>query len=302
MRSPVGLGVDMRRREFLGGLSGAAAAWPVVALGQQASRIRRIGVMASVQESDPALRAWLTAFRDALEAFGWVDGRNIKVEYRWGDSSAELIRARSKELAALNLDVILVAAASSLVRLKEVAHTTPIVFANVPDPVINGFVASLSRPGGNITGFANYEQAVGAKWIELLKQIAPRVTRAAFIYDPSNPATIGYLRAAETAASSFAISVTSSPVQNADDLERIIGATASEPNGGVVIPPGPLTFVHRALIVRLAARHYLPVVSPYSDDVKAGILASSGVDPIPLFRSAASYVDRILKGEKPGDL
>lgn len=292
----------MKRREFITSIGGAAAAWPVRARAQQGERVRRIGVLASSSESNAATRSWITAFRDAFEALGWADGRNIKVEYRWGDSSAELIQARSKELASLNLDVILAAAASSLVRLKEAARTTPIVFANVPDPVVNGFVASLARPGGNITGFANYEQSVGAKWLELLKQIAPRVTHAAFIYDPSNPATVGYLRAAEAAASSFEISVAGSPISNADSVERIISATARDPNGGLVIPPGPLTFTHRTLIIGLAARHRLPAISPYSEDVKAGMLASYGVDPLPLFRGAASYVDRILKGEKPGGL
>jgi putative ABC transport system substrate-binding protein len=292
----------MRRRDFIAALGGAAIAWPQLVRAQQPGRIRRIGVMMSTPENSFYTRNYLGAFRAGLEALGWREGRTIGVEYRWGDGGPGVLPSRAQELVALNPEVIFAVAASSLIRLKEVTRTIPIVFANVPDPVSNGFVASLPRPGGNITGFANYEQTVGAKWIELLKQIAPRVSRAAFVYDPSNPATAGYLRAAEAAAPSFDISVSGAVVSNLQDIERVIGAFASEPNGGLIIPPGPTTTVNQSLVVALAARHRLPAIFPYSEDVKAGALASYGVDPADLFRRAASYVDRILKGEKPGDL
>jgi putative ABC transport system substrate-binding protein len=289
------------RRAFITLLGGAAAAWSVTARAQQAQRIRRIGALMGGSEGNPVTSAWAAAFREGLDKLGWIDGKNIKFDFRWGDN-ADLQLARAHELARLKLDLILAGAASSLIRLKEATQTIPIVFANVPDPVINGFVARITRPGGNITGFANYELAIGVKWLELLKQIAPRISRAAFMYDPANPATVGYFHAAEGAASSFAVGVTGAPVRSASEIERGIDDFAREPNGGLVVLPGPMTSVHRALIIELAARHRLPVVFPYVQDAKAGGLASYGIDPIDLFRRAASYVDRILKGEKPGEL
>ena len=287
------------RRAFIT-LVSSATAWPVGAWAQQPSRMR-VGVLAPNQEST-LTGAWVAAFREALHALGWIEGRNINLDYRWGDGSTDKIRAHAQELAGLNPNLILATSASTLIRLKEATQTIPIVFANVPDPVVNGFVSSLARPGGNITGFANYEQAVGAKWLELLKQIAPSIARVAFIYDPSNPATVGYLRTAEGAASSFKVSVTGAAVRNAEEIEVAIRTFAHDPSGGLILLPGPLTFAHRALIIDLAARHLLPAVYPNVEDAKAGGLASYGVDAIDLFRRAASYVDRILKGEKPSGL
>jgi putative ABC transport system substrate-binding protein len=290
----------MRRRELIAAI-GIAALCPWPAHAQQPGRMRRIGVMLSTPENSYYTRNYLGAFREGLEALGWKEGRTVGFEHRWGDGGRDVLESRARELVALNPEVIFAGAASSLIRLKETTSTIPIVFANVPDPVVNGYVASLARPGGNITGFANYEQAVGAKWIELLKQIAPRVSRVAFVYDPSNPSTAGYLRAAEAAAPSFEVTVSGTVVRSLQDVEHTIGAFAAEPNGGLIIPPGPATS-NQSSIAALASRHRLPAVFPNSESVKDGALASYGVDPTDLFRRAASYVDRIFKGEKPGDL
>jgi putative ABC transport system substrate-binding protein len=252
-------------------------------------------------KNDPQYQTYIASFREGFQTFGWTEGRNVRLEERWG-SDAEELRRYAAELAAVTPDVIFTGFASALRPMQQATRSIPIVFANVPDPVANGFVASFARPGGNITGFANYEEAVAAKRLELLKQIASDVARVAVIYDPANPATAGYLRVIETAASLFGVQSLGAPVRNAEEIERTINGFARQPAGGLIVPGGPAIGLHRALIVDLALRHRLPSVHPIRVDALAGGLASYGVDTNDLFRSAASYVDRILKGEKAAEL
>jgi putative ABC transport system substrate-binding protein len=277
----------MKRREFMTLLGGATATWPVVARGQQADRMRRVGALITGVGSNPLSQGNAAAFREGLEKLGWIDGRNIKIEFRWGNS-ADQLRNYAAELASMNLDVILAGYASALARLRETIRNVPIIFANVPDPVGNGFVASVAHPGGNITGFANYEQDIGAKWLELLKQIAPNVTRVAYIYDPANPATAGYLRAIEGVASSMGVAVSGTPVRTVEEVEGTLGEFSREPNGAVIIAPGPATTAHLALIIGLAERYRLPSILQFREFVQAGALASYGVDSPDLFWRATS--------------
>jgi putative tryptophan/tyrosine transport system substrate-binding protein len=291
----------MRRREFIGLLGGAVVAWPLAAPAQQAGRMRRIGFLYVGASTTADAQARIGAFRGGLASLGWTTGGNLRIEERYGTGADEL-RAHAAELLALAPDIILAGSASAVAPLQQATRTIPIVFANVPDPVVAGFVTSIARPGGNITGFANYEQTFAVKWIELLKQIAPRVVRTAFIYDPANPATLGYLQAIEGASASLGIKVQPAPVHGAADIEQAVTAFARDPNGGMIVPGSPTTTTHRDLIIALAARHRLPAVSPFREDARDGFLASHGIDVYDLFRSSASYVDRILKGEKPGEL
>jgi putative ABC transport system substrate-binding protein len=295
----------MKRRAFITLLGGAAAAssvsWPLAARAQPAERVRNIGVLVPAAAGTPHWQAYVAAFREGLQKLGWADGRNARIAERWG-ADAEQLRAYAAELSALTPDVILAGAASALLPLQRATRVIPIVFANVPDPVANGFVASLARPGGNITGFANYEPTIAVKWLELLKQIAPGVARGAFIYDPTNPTGIRYLHEIEAAAASFGVQVSGAAVRNAEEIGRAIDAFALAPNGGLIVAGGPATTSHQALIIALADRNRLPAVYAIRDAVTAGGLASYGVATNELFRRGASYVDRILKGEKPGDL
>ena len=291
----------MSRREFIT-LLGSAAAWPLAARAQQGERVRRVGVLFVLDEGDPEARLRTSAFQNELRDHGWINGRNISIDYRWGVGDPQVIRAHATELVALKSDVIVAGSTSALAPLHRGTRTIPIVFVQVADPVGAGFVTSLSRPGGNITGFSQYEFGVGAKWPELLKQIAPSVTRAAFIYDPANPTGANYLDTVKAAAASIGVSVSSAPVQNRDEIEHKIEVIAREPGGGLIVQPGPVTSANRDVIVASAARHRLPAVYAYRYFVTSGGLASYGIDNIDLLRRAASYVDRILKGEKPADL
>ena len=288
------------RRNFITLLGGAAATWPLAARAQ-GERVRKIGVLVPAAAGTPHWRAYVASFREGLQRLGWSDGRNIRIEERWGAGADEL-GVQAAELATMAPDVILAAAASATRPMHQASRSIAIVFANVPDPVANGFVTSLARPGGNITGFANYEPKIAVKWLELLKQIAPSVTRVAFIYDPTNPTVAAYLSEMNAAASSFGVHVLGAVVHNAEEIERAIDAFGREPHGGLVVLSGPATTSHQALVIALAAQHRLPAVYPTREAAIAGGLASYGVDTNELFRSAASYVDRILKGEKPGDL
>jgi ABC-type uncharacterized transport system substrate-binding protein len=291
---------QLKRRQFIT-LLGGAAAWPLPARAQRDERLRKIGVLLPVAAGNTLWQAYVAAFREGLQKLGWSDGRNTRIEERWGTNADEL-RVYAAELVAMTPDVILAGAASASLPLQRATRTIPIVFANVPDPVANGFVTGLARPGGNITGFANYEPKIGLKWLELLKQIAPHVARATFIYDPTNPSGTSYLREIEGAAPSFQIQMSAAVVRNAEDIERAVGVFAREPNGGLIVAGGPTTTSQHGLLIALAYRNRLPAVYPNREFVAAGGLASYGVDTNELFRSAASYVDRILKGEKPGDL
>ncbi len=291
----------MRRREFITLLGGAAAAWPLAARAQQPNGVRRIGVLIALAESDPEAQARAAAFRDGLQKLGWTEGHNIRIDYRWA-ADADHLLAYAAELVGLAPDVIVGNSSALVAALQRATGTIPIVFAQVADPVGQGFVASLARPGGNITGFATTAATFSVKWLELLKEIAPRVTRVAVIYDPANPNWAGYLRGIEARAPLFGVQLSATRVRNAEEIERAIDALARETNGGLIVGSSSLTGVHRELIIALAARHRLPAVYQFRYFVTSGGLASYGIDNIDLFRRAASYVDRILKGEKPGDL
>ena len=292
----------MRRREFITLLGGAAAAWPLAARAQQGERMRRIGVLMTLAADDPEGQARLTAFVQGLQELGWTDGRNVRIDYRWPAGDAERTRRYATELAALAPDVILAGGGSVVPSLLQATRTVPIVFTQTPDPVGAGFVNSLARPGGSATGFLSYEYGISAKWLELLKEIAPRVTRAAVIRDAAIASGTGQWGAIQTAAPSFGVEVSPVNLRDAGEIERDVAAFARSPNGGLILTASTLAVVHRDLIVTLAARHKLPAVYSSRFFVAAGGLISYGPDSIDPHRRAAAYVDRILRGEKPADL
>jgi putative tryptophan/tyrosine transport system substrate-binding protein len=292
----------MRRREFIGLLGGAAAAWPLAARAQQAERMRRIGVLLPAAADDPEFQAWVGAFQQALALLGWTIGRNVRIDTRWATTDAAEIRRHAAELAALAPDVILAHGASTVGLLLQATRSVPIVFPIVSDPVGAGFVDSLARPGGNATGFLSFEYGLSAKWLELLKQIAPNVTRAAVLRDPTIPAGIGQFGALQSAAPSFGVELSPFNVRDAGEIERAVAAFARSANGGLIVTSSASAIVYRDLIVTLAARHKLPAVYYERLFVAAGGLISYGPDQIDQYRQAAGYVDRILKGEKPADL
>jgi putative tryptophan/tyrosine transport system substrate-binding protein len=290
----------MRRREFIT-LLGGAAAWPLAARAQQPERMRRIGVLMAFAENDPEVQANITAFRQALQKLGWTDGRNARVDYRWGGADSERIRGYAIELV-VKPDVILVSTALVLQPLRQETRSIPIVFTQIGEPVQSGVVASLAHPGGNITGFAAFGASVWGKSLEVLKEVAPHVARVAVILNPDQAPQAGMWRAVEAAAPSLAVKATATPVRNAVEIERAINAFAREPNGGLIVLPSGPTIVHRELIIALAARHRLPAIYPYRPFVAAGGLICYGLDLAEQYRGAAAYVDRILRGEKPADL
>ena len=293
----------MRRREFIT-LLGGASAWPLAARAQQPDRLRQIAVLAPLAESDPEMRARLAGFRQGLEKRGWSEGRNFRMDTRFApDSSADQAQVQAKELIALQPDVILAQATPLVIALQRESRLIPIVFASVADPIGSGFVASLPRPGGNITGVMLYEASVSGKWLAMLKEVAPGVDRAAFVINPKTaPYYNYYLRAGESLSPSLGIKLVPSLVENSADLERTIGAFARTPNGGLLLPPDASTQVHRDLIIMLAARYSLPAVYWERLFVAAGGLMSYGTDYVDIYRQAASYVDHILRGDKPADL
>jgi putative tryptophan/tyrosine transport system substrate-binding protein len=293
---------DMRRREFITLLGSAAATWPLAARAQPRERMRRIGVLMSLAADDPEGQARLTAFVQGLQELGWTDGRNMQIDYRWPGGDAERIRRYAAELAALAPDIILAGGGAVVPSLLQATRAIPIVFTQTPDPVGAGFVESLARPGGNVTGFMLYEYGIGAKWLELLKEIAPHVTRAAVIRDAAIASGIGQWGAIQTAAPSFGVELRPVDVRDASEIERAIAAFARSPNGGLIVAASTLAVVHRDLIVTLAARHKLPAVYPSRFFVRSGGLIFYGPDSVEPHRRAAGYVDRILKGEKPADL
>ena len=292
----------MRRREFITMLGGAAAAWPLAARAQQGERVRGIGWLTSQAADDPVYQTYLAAFAQGLQGLGWTVGRNVQLHYRWGAVNAELKRRYAAELVALAPDVILTTGDSNTGPLLQATRTVPIVFVSVPDPVGSGFVAKLARPGGNATGFTNFEFGMSAKWPELLKQIAPSLTRVAVLRDPGNPAGIGQLAAIQAVAPQLRLEASSVDVRSADEIERGILEFAGLPNSGLIVLSQGLGQIHRKLIMTLAARHRLPAVYPYRNFVTEGGLISYGPNQLDEFPRAAGYVDRILKGEKPADL
>jgi putative tryptophan/tyrosine transport system substrate-binding protein len=291
----------MRRREFIS-LIGAVAAWPLAAKAQQGERVRRIGVLTNLVADDPESQARIGAFLQGLQESGWALGRNVRIEYRWGGGDSERTRKYAAELVALAPDVILTSGSTALAPLLQATRTMPIVFAQVPDPVGAGFVNSLARPGGNTTGFLTFEYGLSSKWLELLTQIAPGVTRAAVIRDAAQSAGIGQWGAIQAVAPSVRLLVSPVNVSDVGEVERDLAAFARGSNGGLIVTSSPAAGLHRDLIITLAARHRLPAVYYQRLFVTAGGLISYGPDFIDQYRRAAGYVDRILKGEKPADL
>ena len=291
----------MRRREFITLLGGAAVAWPVAARAQQPA-MPRICVLLPASAGDPEYQARLGAFLQGLALLGWTAGRNVRIDTRWAAGNGEHFRRYAEELVALAPDVILASSSVAVGALQKVTRTTPIVFVAVVDPVGSGLVPSLAHPGGNTTGFTNFEYGMSGKWLELLKEIAPRVTRAAVPRDPALPSGIGTLGAIQTAAPAFGIETSPINVSDPSEIERGITDFARTPNGAVVVPPSPRGIINRKLIIALAAQHRLPAVYFIKSFAKDGGLISYGPDAVSSYQQAAGYVDRILKGEKPADL
>jgi putative ABC transport system substrate-binding protein len=290
----------MRRREFIKLIAGSAASWPLSARAQH-ERVRRIGSLVGIAD-DPIMQPRLAAFLQALQQLGWTDGNNVRIDYRWGGGDADRIRKNAAELAALAPDVILATGVGATEQLLKATRTVPIVFVLVADPVGSGFVDSLARPGRNATGFMSFEFGMSGKWLEILREIAPGVTRAAVLRDPAIPAGIGQFVAIQSVAPSVGVEVSPVNISDAAEIERAVAASARSSNGGLIVTASPLARVHIDLIITLAARYKLPAVYWDRESVASGGLISYGANSIDQFRRAASYVDRILKGEKPADL
>jgi putative ABC transport system substrate-binding protein len=291
-----------RRREFIAGLGGAVA-WPLAARAQQGNRVRRIGVLLPTDENDPVAKTFVSAFIQALAESGWTDGRNVQIDYRWGRFDSSRRRALAQELVGLQPDIILTGA-SATVALQRETRTIPIVSAAMADPVASGLVPRLNRPGGNITGFALFEPTLAGKWLELLSEIAPGLKRAAIMFNPDTAPYPGsaYMPPLERAARSLKVVPIITPVHGDAEIDTALVALGREPGGGLVVLADPFTTVHRASIISAAARSNVPAVSAFSEYTREGGLLSYGPDIVDNWRRAASYVDRILRGEKPGDL
>jgi len=292
----------MRRREFIALLGGAVAAWPLTGRAQQSERTRRIGVLMNLTENDPETQARRAAFLQALQELGWSEGRNLKIDYRWGMGDPDRHRKNAVELVALAPDVILAHGSPIMRPLLRVTRSVPIVFVSVADPVGGGFVNSLARPGGNATGFALFEYSTSGKWLELLRQISPSVTRVAVFRDADQTSGGGQLGAIQAVAASLKIELIPIDVHDEQEIERALTAFARQPNGGLIVTAAALAQIHRGVILALAAKHRLPAVYPGSLFAVDGGLLSYGPDPIDQYRRAAGYVDRILRGEKPSEL
>ena len=291
----------MKRRAFITML-GSAVAWPLPARAQQRERLRRVVVVMQYAESDPQGQLRAAAFREGLQKAGWLDNRNISVDFLWGALDRERSRGITEQLRQRLPDVIAINSSTGLRAVEAAAPQVPIVFIGVSEPVGQGFVASLAHPGGNITGFSNLEPTLGAKWLDLLKQVAPQTTRIAFIYNPANPGANVTLQSAQSAAAQFSLEVLDTPVHDIAEIESRIAEIAREPGGALLLPPDPFSAGHRKRIVELAARDQLPVISALRSFPDEGGLLAYGVYIPELFRQAAGYVDRILRGEKPADL
>jgi len=292
----------MRRREFITVLGGAAAAWPLVARAQRTTPMRRIGVLQGLAANDPEGQRRFEALSHALQRLGWTDGHNIQIVHRFTDGDFDRARAYAAEMVALGPDLILTSGASTAGAMLQVSRTVPVVFVGAADPVGAGFVESLARPGGNATGFTSYEYSLSAKWLELLKEIAPGVRRVAVLRDPAITAGIGQFGSIQTAAPSLGVELTPINVRDATEIERSVAAFVRSGNGGLIVTTSASVLAHRTLIITLAARHKLPAIYYARFYVSSGGLTSYGPDYVEQYRHAAEYVDRILRGEKPADL
>jgi putative ABC transport system substrate-binding protein len=297
----------MRRRHFITLLGSAAAAssvyWPLAARAQQPERMRRIAMLSGLAASDPEAHARVAAFQQGLKELGWMEGRNLHIDFRWSTGDAAEMRTFAKELAELKPDLIVGVTTPAVAALVQETKIIPIVFASIVDPLGRGFISNMARPGGNVTGILNFEFSIGGKWLETLKQIAPAVRRVALLFNPDTaPFATSFVRVIEVSAPSFAVEPIAAAVHDDAELERTVADFAAKPSGGLIILPDVFTVGHRDLIIALAARYRLPAVYPLRAFVASGGLISDSGDPIDIFRRTASYVDRILKGAKPGDL
>jgi ABC-type uncharacterized transport system substrate-binding protein len=293
----------VRRREFITLVGGSAAVWPLAVRAQQPERLRRIGALIGFAENDPAVQSWLAAFRGALTKLGWTEGSNLRIEVRWAGDDPDRMKTFAKELVDLRPDAILSVTTPVTGALIRETQTIPIVIVTVADPISSGFVAKLGRPGGNLTGFALYEPSMGGKWLELLKRIAPGVTRVALLFNPTTSVPVKfYMSSIEAAASSFAIQASTAPVHVKDEIEGVIAALAGNPGAGLIVMPDLFNTINRDSIIAAAARYRVPAIYFFRSYADAGGLASYGPDFAEQYPQAAEYIDRILKGEKPGDL
>jgi len=292
----------MRRRDFINAVAGAAAAWPLSVRAQQLEQIRRIGVLMNIAEIDPEAAVQVATLVQALKGRGWIVGTNLQIDYRWAAGDSNLYRKYAPELVALAPNVILVVGGTATGELQRATRTIPIVFVGTTDPVNRGLIESMARPGGNTTGFIEYEFGLCGKWLELLKQIAPKVSRVMVVRDPSETSGIGQLTAIQILAPSLGVEVAPVDARDSKEIERTVGTIARNANVGLIVTLSGSAIVHRKLLIALKDRHRLPAIYPGRFFVKDGGLVSYGPDPIDGFRSGATYVDRILKGEKPADL
>jgi putative tryptophan/tyrosine transport system substrate-binding protein len=294
----------VNRRSFITLLSGAAAAWPLAARAQQAGRVRRVGVLSNIAESDLEAQSMVAAFDQTLQDLGWVDGRNLRIDRRWAAGNRDRIEAFAKALVGLEPDAIVAYTTPAVIALRKETSTIPIVFVQISDPIGTGFITNLAHPGGNITGFTNFESSMVGKWAEMLKEMAPRVSRVAFLFNPETAPYITryYQGPLEASARSLGMQPSANPVHNELDVESAITALGREPGGGLIMMPDSFNIIHRMRIIALAARYKSPAISPYRFVVTEGGLMSYGVDQVDLFRRAAGYVDRIFRGAKPAEL
>jgi putative tryptophan/tyrosine transport system substrate-binding protein len=292
----------MRRREFIAGLSGAVA-WPMVSRGQQLGRMRSLALLSGAAESDQNNRGWLSAFDAALRSFSWIDGQNIRIERRYAPGDFNRMREYARELFDLTPDLVLVTNTPSALAMLEVTHQIPLLFVNVTDPVGSGIVSSLSNPGGNATGFTNFEFTMGGKWLQILKEVAPDIERTAIIFNPElAPFADGYIRSFRAGAESLRVDAILAPIHDVDQLERLLIAQTREPGGSIIIMPDAFTVPNRDLIIDFAVRHRLPSIYPYRVFALGGGLISYGPDIEDLYRRAAAYADRLLRGAVPSGL
>ena len=296
------MGGHMQRRQFIA-LLGGATTWPLAARAQQPERMRRIGVLMGYAESDRQGQANVAAFRMGLQKLGWTEGRNVAIEYRWAAAEADLVQQFAKELVALQPDLILTQNTPITAAVLQQTRTIPIIFANVSDPVGSGFVAGLPRPGGNVTGLIDIDASMAGKWLGLLKEVAPRVARVAFLFNPATaPFAEYYVTPLKAAAASFAVEAIAAPVRDTSELESVVAGHAREPDGGLIVMPEAFMNVHRAEVTSLAAHYRLPAVYPRRFFAEVGGLLSYGNDQSDNFRRTATYADRILHGAKPNEL
>jgi len=292
----------MRRRDFIKGIV-SAGAWPLAARAQQRVQMRRIGALIGFTETDADVQSWLAAFRGGLAKLGWTEGSNLRIELRWGGADPDRIKTFAKELVDLRPDAILSVTTPVTGALIRETQTIPIVIATVADPISSGFVTNLGRPGGNVTGFALYEPSMGGKWLEMLRRIAPGVTRVALLFNPTTSVPIKfYMTSIEAGAASFAVQASTAPVRAKDEIEGVIAALAANPGAGLIVMPDLFNTINRDLIVAAAARYRVPAIYFFRSFANSGGLISYGPDFAPQYPQAAEYIDRILKGEKPGDL